>query len=97
MKQYAGLEIASTGVRVAEIFKKPDQGGFITLKRAAIEPFPVDNSPVSMGRITDRTMVAHTIREALAKAGMARRGLVVGVTADALSAYLELPPGAKDH
>ncbi len=96
MRRHIGLEVAASAIRVVEIQKKIDSNGFVTLKKVAIEPFP-EESPVTLGKIEDRTTVAHAMREALSSAGLPRRGIVVGIAADSLAAYLEVPAGAKDH
>lgn len=96
MRHLVGLEIASSAVRVVEINRRLDSEGFATLKAAAMEPLPFD-SPVVAGKISDKTAVAHAIREAVRTAGVPRRNVVVGIATDSYSAHLDIPAGAKDH
>lgn len=93
---HIGIDIAATGVRVVELEKKLDSSGFVTIKKAAIEPFG-STSPLSEGEITDPVTVAEAIRTALTKAGISRKSAVVGVSTNATARLLVIPAGARDH
>lgn len=91
-----GVDISASGIRIAEVEPKlRDQ--FVTVKKLAFEPFPVDSSPVYPGgSIAYPVAVADSLSRALKSAKVPPRKIVVPVRPGVGAALVSLPVGLKN-
>lgn len=77
-KTYVGLDIGSTGVRVAKV-SGIDDDGFAVIERFAV--IPLRGDAVAGGKIRNQAMVAQAVKKALKSVGAGSGSVVVGLSA----------------